>query len=123
MYVLSQFTGDNCWYHAKILDILENHVEVFYINFGNQENLSPSRICPFPSSVLAYPSQAVRCQLESVESYKPSPGAFQALEAEVVGAVCTLKVFRCKPNGKHFVNMTLTRSIRIYKKDSNPSWH
>ena len=112
LYVLSQFTVDNCWYRAKILDILENLVEVFYIDFGNQETLSPSRICPIPSSVLTYPSQAVRCQLESVESYKPSPGAFEALEAEVVGAVCTLKVLRCEPNGKHFVNMTLTEDSR-----------
>ena len=112
LYVLGQFTVDNCWYRAKILDIIENLVEVFYIDFGNQEAVSPSRLCPIPSSVLTYPSQAVCCQLEGVEGYKPSPGAFEALESEVVGAACALKVLRCEPNGKHFVNMTLTEDSR-----------
>ena len=91
----AQFTEDNHFYRAKVIDISYevndseafpvgpkssstvqvpsstiariHKIKVFYVDFGNEEWLSPERIYPLPLKLMNIPLQAVCCKLANVE--------------------------------------------------------
>ncbi|XP_021721217.1 ribonuclease TUDOR 2-like [Chenopodium quinoa] len=72
--VLAQFSADNSWNRAMIVNVPRGDVqspkdefEVFYIDYGNQEVLPYSRLRPLPPSVLSVPGSAQLCTLAFVK--------------------------------------------------------
>ncbi|XP_013416965.1 tudor domain-containing protein 1 [Lingula anatina] len=68
--VVAQFSDDDLWYRAKVIDTdMENEkVEVFYMDFGNTEWVSESRLRTIKKHYLELPFQAVECFLAGVEA-------------------------------------------------------
>ncbi|XP_075922406.1 tudor domain-containing protein 1 isoform X4 [Petromyzon marinus] len=65
--VSAQYSGDNVWYRAMILDVpSEDTVKVCYMDFGNCESLKVSRLRAIPHALLKLPAQALRCCLSGV---------------------------------------------------------
>ena len=106
-YVLGQFTVDNEWYRGKIIS-KENEIKVGYIDFGNQEVLPLSRVCELPAILYDIPAQAVRCQLNGMDMFQPTPGAKEALDAELLYAECTMKVLGKEAGQKFIVDLIVT---------------
>ncbi|XP_074275128.1 ribonuclease TUDOR 1-like [Silene latifolia] len=69
--VLAQFSADNSWNRAMIVNVprggiaqsQKDEFEVFYIDYGNQELLPYSRLRPVPPSVHSAPGSAQLCSL------------------------------------------------------------
>ena len=54
----AQYTVDNNWYRAKIVDLPGNRmVEVFYVDYGNQEVMAWNRIRKIQTRFLRIPAQ------------------------------------------------------------------
>ena len=62
-FCASKFSLDDGWYRAKVLDVKDNSVSVFYIDYGNSETLPLSRLRVLNSKFQNLPSQAIECSL------------------------------------------------------------
>lgn len=72
--VLAQFSADNSWNRAMIVNAPRGAVEsskdkfeVFYVDYGNQEVVSYSQLRPLEASVSASPGLAQLCSLAHVK--------------------------------------------------------
>ncbi|XP_057530825.1 ribonuclease TUDOR 1-like [Amaranthus tricolor] len=73
--VLAQFSADNSWNRATIVNVPRGGLvqspkdtfEVFYIDYGNQEVLPYSHLRPIPSSVHSVPGLAQLCSLAFIK--------------------------------------------------------
>ncbi|XP_070552424.1 uncharacterized protein [Ptychodera flava] len=64
---LAQYTENCQWYRAVVTGIKHNgDVEVQYVDYGNEEILSPSKVMEIPEKFTALPIQAVHCSLVGV---------------------------------------------------------
>uniref|UniRef100_A0A667ZW54 Tudor domain containing 1 n=1 Tax=Myripristis murdjan TaxID=586833 RepID=A0A667ZW54_9TELE len=65
----TQFSADNNWYRAVVLEAEENEVSVIYADYGNTEKVPYSRIMPIPLHLLELPFQITRCALSGKEHF------------------------------------------------------
>lgn len=94
----AQFTLDNEWYRAQVLSATKSgSFEVLYIDYGNSEEVPPSRVRKLESqfSTASLRPQAQECKLAFVElpSLADEYGveALQALKASTEGKVLSAK--------------------------------
>ncbi|XP_040848428.1 tudor domain-containing protein 1 [Ochotona curzoniae] len=79
----AQFSEDDQWYRASVLAYAsEDSVLVGYVDYGNFEIISLTRLCPIIPKLLELPMQAIKCVLAGV---KPSLGIWTP------EAVCLMK--------------------------------
>ncbi|XP_057593462.1 tudor domain-containing protein 1 isoform X2 [Hippopotamus amphibius kiboko] len=79
----AQFSEDAQWYRASVLAYAsEESVLVGYVDYGNFEILSLTRLCPITPKLLELPMQALKCVLAGV---KPSLGIWTP------EAICLMK--------------------------------
>ena len=62
-FCAAKFTLDDGWYRAKVLKVQGNDISVFYIDYGNSETLSLSRLKILNSKFQSLASQAIECSL------------------------------------------------------------
>ena len=62
-FCAAKFSLDDGWYRAKVLEVKGNSVSVFYIDYGNSETLSSSRLKVLNSKFQNLASQAIECSL------------------------------------------------------------
>eukprot|EP00252_Welwitschia_mirabilis_P024927 TRINITY_DN7610_c0_g1_i1.p1 TRINITY_DN7610_c0_g1~~TRINITY_DN7610_c0_g1_i1.p1 ORF type:complete len:993 (+),score=268.32 TRINITY_DN7610_c0_g1_i1:311-3289(+) len=68
--VLAQFSVDGSWNRAMVVDtprLPDKDFVVFYIDFGNQESLPPSKLRPLDGSVPSGPGLAQLCKLAYIK--------------------------------------------------------
>ncbi|XP_077358375.1 tudor domain-containing protein 1 [Festucalex cinctus] len=65
----AQFTADDIWYRAVVVEVLDEEVAVIYADYGNSENLAVSRILPIPEHLLQLPFKIARCALTGKEDF------------------------------------------------------
>ena len=62
-FCAAKFSLDDGWYRAKVLEVKGDSVSVFYIDYGNSETLSLSRLKVLNSKFQSLASQAIECSL------------------------------------------------------------
>ena len=62
-FCAAKFTLDDGWYRGKVLDVQGDSISVLYIDYGNSETLSLSRLKALNSKFHSLPSQAIDCTL------------------------------------------------------------
>ena len=80
-FCAAKFTLDDGWYRAKVLEVQGSNVSVLYIDYGNSETLSLSRLKVLNSKFHSLPSQAIDCSL-SGNCSGVSDAQFQELVSE-----------------------------------------
>ncbi|XP_076855400.1 tudor domain-containing protein 1 [Brachyhypopomus gauderio] len=65
----AQFSGDQNWYRAVVLDTTSTHASVIYADFGNVERVPVSSVLPIPDELLQQPFQIARCALSGSERF------------------------------------------------------
>ncbi|XP_030611149.1 tudor domain-containing protein 1 [Archocentrus centrarchus] len=92
----AQFSADNNWYRAVILEVDENEVSVLYADYGNSEKVPLSRILPIPACLLQLPFQIIRCTLAGKEHFPAEwPQEVQQMFQTVLisGVLATVQYF------------------------------
>ena len=74
---LAQFSEDQMWYRATVLDVSPAATTVQFVDFGNVDTLSPSCICHIPSEFLSLPFQAVCGSLVGLPEHECSSPSVQ----------------------------------------------
>ncbi|XP_035513908.1 tudor domain-containing protein 1 isoform X3 [Morone saxatilis] len=97
----AQFSADNNWYRAVVLDVAENEMTVIYADYGNTERVPFSRILPIPVHLLQLPFQITRCTLTGKEHFpaqwpKEVQQMFESLLAN--GVLATVQSFSGSAN-------------------------
>ncbi|XP_070783515.1 tudor domain-containing protein 1 [Enoplosus armatus] len=65
----AQFSADNKWYRAVVLEVGDNDLSAIYADYGNTEKVPFSRILPIPLHLLQLPFQITRCTLTGKEHF------------------------------------------------------
>ncbi|XP_035782519.1 tudor domain-containing protein 1-like [Anopheles albimanus] len=74
--VLAMF--EEAWYRAKVVEVFEETVTVFYVDYGNAATVDLSELRVWNKSFSYVPDQAVICQIANACSVKP--GHIEAIE-------------------------------------------
>ena len=45
-YVAAPFENDMSWYRAKVMDVKENELDLFYVDYGDSGYLSRDKVRP-----------------------------------------------------------------------------
>ncbi|XP_053377527.1 uncharacterized protein LOC123530424 isoform X2 [Mercenaria mercenaria] len=59
--VVARFSLDQSWYRARIIEVTEEKVKVFFVDFGNTEWLPEEEVTDIKPEFLHLPFQAVEC--------------------------------------------------------------
>ncbi|XP_012788984.2 tudor domain-containing protein 1 [Sorex araneus] len=116
----AQFSEDDQWYRASVLAYAsEESVLVGYVDYGNFEILSLTRLCPITPKLLELPMQAIKCMLAGV---KPSlgiwtPEATCLMKNIVQNKMITVKVADKLENSSlvELVDISVTPNISVAK--------
>uniref|UniRef100_A0A4W6CCG7 Tudor domain-containing protein 1 n=1 Tax=Lates calcarifer TaxID=8187 RepID=A0A4W6CCG7_LATCA len=92
----AQFSADNNWYRAVVLEVNENELNVIYADFGNTEKVPFSRIMPISRHLLQIPFQITRCTLTGKEHFPTEwPAEVQQMFKTILmnGVLATVQSF------------------------------
>ncbi|XP_047409462.1 tudor domain-containing protein 1 isoform X5 [Sciurus carolinensis] len=114
----ARFSEDDQWYRASVLAYAsEESVLVGYVDYGNFEILSLTRLCPIIPKLLELPMQAIKCVLAGV---KPSlgiwtPEAICLMKKIVQNKMVTVKVVDKLENSSlvELTDESLTPSVSV----------
>lgn len=82
----AQFSQDEVWYRAVVLERVPNGYRVRYVDFGNSEVLQEDKVCSLPESFQRLPPLSLTCSLAGVKKPKTrgwSPEAIQQFKTLV----------------------------------------
>ncbi|XP_064626678.1 uncharacterized protein LOC135487163 isoform X2 [Lineus longissimus] len=87
---VAQFTEDQGWYRASVLAGQGDKVKVFYVDYGNSEELPKSCVRIMDPRFLLLPAQAIHCTMHSI-SYVGTwpPECVTQFEEMVTAGSCT----------------------------------
>ncbi|XP_012578955.1 PREDICTED: tudor domain-containing protein 1 [Condylura cristata] len=114
----AQFSEDYQWYRASVLAYAsEDSVLVGYVDYGNFEIVSLTRLCPITPKLLELPMQAIKCVLAGV---KPSlgiwtPEAICLMKKIVQNKMITVKVAEKLENSSvvELIDKSVTPNISV----------
>ncbi len=61
-----QFCADNLWYRVEVTEVGEKKSKVFFVDFGNEEEVLNSELAMCPRKVAVIPKIAVECGLHGI---------------------------------------------------------
>uniref|UniRef100_A0A7N8WS55 Tudor domain containing 1 n=1 Tax=Mastacembelus armatus TaxID=205130 RepID=A0A7N8WS55_9TELE len=131
----AQFSADNNWYRAVVLQVSESEISVIYADYGNTEKVPFSRILPIPMHLLQLPFHIIRCTLSGKEHFPAEwPEEVQQMFQTVLlnGVLATVQSFDGSANvlsltlpiergGGHLTTMILDALQFQTKSEACPS--
>lgn len=88
------YSSDGQWYRAEVLEYFHDGlIEVFYLDYGNRENVRLEDLRMWDDRFDYLPFQAVHCRLANVNRLRDDDArATAALEAEILDRLMMVKV-------------------------------
>ena len=79
-FVLAKFTQDGFWYRAEVIGVdSDGTAKVTFIDYGNEEIISPKDLMMCPENLLELPVQAIPCCLAEVPRRDSWPSSYKQL--------------------------------------------
>ncbi|KAM7308903.1 RING finger protein 17 isoform X2 [Ixodes scapularis] len=79
---ICQYSYDKRWYRALVTDVRKKKVAILYVDFGNSEKVSMSKLVALPGKFLSIPMQARPCRF-----YGVSPGENSAKAVDMLSNI------------------------------------
>ena len=76
-FCAAQYSENDSWYRARVVDVNKESVRVLFIDYGNTEDLPLDRIAALDPQFTSLPSQAFHCSL-----FPSPPGSFNERHLE-----------------------------------------
>ena len=93
MACLAQFTEDGVWYRAEVVNVIENDVEVHFVDYGNKDRVLKENTRVIGSEFMTLPATAFKCSLHDVHNEDLDVNAaVQWLQTDVIGQELTGEV-------------------------------
>ena len=111
-----KFYQDNNWFRGKVLRApQQQHVEVQFIDYGNDDVLSIHTLMPIPDAHLSLPVQAIQALLQSSSdpAAKPSIRSLENFQAKTHEQVLKVSIVS-KNNDLHIVRMFFSNEEEIF---------
>ena len=90
-FVLAKFADDGMWYRAEVIGAdSDGTAKVTFIDYGNEEIISPKDLMMCPENLLELPVQAIPCSLAKVPRRESWPSAYK----ELIDSIVTDKVLK-----------------------------
>lgn len=67
MICVAQYSEDSAWYRAKVVSIEKNNVDVYYVDYGNSEQIPKKKVKYIHQDFTIQPVQGIRCCLEGIK--------------------------------------------------------
>ncbi|XP_041352593.1 RING finger protein 17-like isoform X2 [Gigantopelta aegis] len=109
------FKSDNLWYRARVTKIIDNKVQIQYLDYGNSEILDPAELRLPTDSFLEIPQMCLECVFYNLKSASDD-GKWQTVVLEyihntIVNNNITLKIMKVEENGQLEVIVFLSDGI------------
>ncbi|XP_052285566.1 uncharacterized protein LOC127881601 isoform X2 [Dreissena polymorpha] len=78
--VAARFSQDRQWYRARVIEVDDSKVRVFYLDFGNTEWLPETELCDILPEFLHLPFQALECFLDNIHPTPPAAWSKDAVQ-------------------------------------------
>lgn len=66
-YVAAPFENDVSWYRAKVMEIKDDELDLFYMDYGDSGYLTKDKVRPLSAEYLQLPIQSIECRLARVK--------------------------------------------------------
>ena len=107
-FCAAKFTLDDGWYRAKVIDVQGSNISVLYIDYGNSETVSLSRLKVLNSKFHSLAGQAIECSLSgNVRDLFDNTFLELVSEKEFTARILTVK--------------SLVAEVDLVSKDTNQS--
>ena len=84
-FVLAKFADDGVWYRAEVIGVdSDGTAKVTFIDYGNEEVISPKDLMMCPENFLELPTQAIQCSLAKVPRRESWPSSYKELIDDLV---------------------------------------
>ncbi|XP_020289417.1 maternal protein tudor isoform X3 [Pseudomyrmex gracilis] len=87
------------WYRAEITNIDGNNIKVFYVDYGNEEELSVMSLRTIHPDLMKLPAQAIKCALDGYETLAEDSDVTSHFERLVLEKQVYMKVVAAQPEG------------------------
>lgn len=65
--VAAPFENDRTWYRAKVMDVDNSTLDLFYVDYGDSAFMDSTQVKPLSPEYLTLPFQAIECRLSGVK--------------------------------------------------------
>ncbi|XP_065890672.1 maternal protein tudor-like [Dysidea avara] len=103
--VAAQYSEDDSWYRAKVLEVHDDGVSVFFVDYGNSEVVKMNRIQPLDRQFLLPAAQAICCSItgEIDRTYRQDVVTL-FIDTITDQEVC-IEVQQVREDGRHIVQL------------------
>ena len=111
-----KFYQDNSWYRGKVLrPPQQQHVEVQFVDYGNDDVVSIQTLMPIPDAHLSLPVQAIQALLQSNtdQAAKPSIRSLDSFQSRTHEQILKVNIVS-KNNDMHVVRIFFSNDEEIF---------
>ncbi|XP_068608233.1 tudor domain-containing 6 [Brachionichthys hirsutus] len=99
---LALFSDDDQWYRAQVIQIADDIIHVFFIDYGNESDVDIKNVKPLPQCLLSVAPQAFLCSLNGFDECKGSwdENSYDEIYALLIDKPLRVKVLDMKESSK-----------------------